>query len=179
MPILIAVFVLVWDFSAGAIQKGRASIAARELAFRHLIAASGRHMRDEDRIVGELTPDVQKDVKRPGWVNYKFIAVSNKEGFFQSQENANPIRAEDGGSGYGLFVDAANTLLGGLAGQRNFEVTLSAKLPFQSILPKTNAVGRLSIDSSPWTKKQLPCGYFTAVAELFSLPEKMQSFIGC
>ncbi len=174
MPVIVAVFVLVWDFSAGAMQKARASVAARELTFRHLVEASGRRSRDAERVVTELIPGVKNDTKRPNWQNYQFTARSFKEGFTKSQDTGpNPIREDS--DAFGLV----DRLLGTLAGERYFEVTLSAKRPFETILPRRSATSRISLDSSPYTKKEYECGYFNILADIINLPEKLQSFVGC
>lgn len=205
LPVVMVVLVLLFNFSAAVIQKSRARVAVREIAFRHLIDAAA-HLKDDSPDIYKGTLEgVKREARRSGWVNYTFREKANlSRGFKDANttgnhpsgskndiEMQNGGGVDDGGSG---FMDLANVLLAGLGGQRDFEVWLKADTPFEGALapgakdpmfPSTEFHATLFIDSSPWTRHELPCGYLSVLTQALGLgdpqgaPFSLGSWLGC
>lgn len=186
-PVVMAVFVLLFDFSAAVIQKTRASVAVREFAYRHFIVAPGRRKGQADQVAREVWPGVRDDIQRPGWRRYSFEADSAQHDFREftgqhpSGSKNNVTVQPDGGDGG--FAKLANDFLAQLGGQRDFSVTIDTDYPFETILQGSASKAELKLDASPWTTHELPCGYLDLLLEVTHLNRggtpDISSWFGC
>lgn len=187
-PVVMAVFVLLFDFSAAVIQKTRASVAVREVAYRHFIAAPSRRRGQADQVAQEVWPGVRDDIQRPGWRRYSFEADSAQHGFREltgqhTSGSKNNVTVESDGGGDGGFANLANGFLAQLGGQRDFSVTIDTDYPFETILAGSASKAEIKLDASPWTRHELPCGYLDLLIMALPLPSSgkadISGWLGC
>lgn len=196
MPVVMVVVVLLFNFSSAVIQKARARVAVREIAFRHLIDAAAVDASQSPLVYAGTWPGIRGEVRRKGWVEYTFREKSLLTRGFKELTGSHPAAEkndlemqavagdDDGGSG---FMDLANRMLAGLGGQRDFEVWLRADVPFEGAIapgardpmfPRAEFHASLAIDSSPWTRHELPCGYLDVLGNALGLGTVSEAGIG-
>lgn len=153
LPFLLLIFVLVVDFGTALLARQRASVAARELAFRHSARSAGlreaagpalqrarSEVQREILLARRLPPyrlDLVKQDRDVGWLR--------KLGFL------------------GQAIQAIVNLVFHYVDVRHYEVSIDTPLIFGTRLRPERVTARFALSGSPWTYRENPGGFIGAI----------------